>query len=535
VKPSVSKKKKVLIAVGVIAVAAVGLFALTAGSKGAASAPVQYITINKTSVSNSISASGVIESTDSVNVYSDLNYAVKEINVKVGDHVEAGQTLCTIDSKDLEDTIAQKLAAMQTSSAQSQQRIKSSQKKYNETKSNLAAGLNTQVNEAANRVVSAQRDLETAQQKLNDAKKHLDTNTDANLISARARVENAKLAFESAEKSYNDYKKDHKGENYDETMKAESRQLREKMQSAQIEYDAAKNALAALNTTTDENIADLEKAVATAQINYDNAVKDQKAILASVNQSLSDAADSITSDKLAADLTPQQKELEALQSKLAKCTVTAPHSGTVTAVYAKENAPAGGLMFVLEDTSALKMKVRIKESDIANVKTGMKAVIKADAISDKEFSGYLEKISPTSLKGKDGETVSSSNAEFEADVIITSKDSGLLIGMNGTADIILEEKNDVYAVPFDAITTDAQGKDIVYVAEQQKDGSYKATAVPVTLGIETDSNVEISGSDIKDGMKVITDGKAVQPGAKVNLATDSGPSAESDSSASQTE
>lgn len=528
-----SKKKKVLIAVGVVAVAAIGFFARTAGSKGAAAAPVQYTTISKTSLRNSISASGVVQSTDSVNVYSDLNYAVKEIKVKVGDHVEAGQTLCILDSSDLEDTIAQKLAAMQTTSAQSQQKIKSSQKKYNDAKSNLAAGLNTQVNDAANKVVAAQRDLETAQQKLSDAKKHLETNTDANLISARAQVESTRLAFERAEKEYNDYKKEHKGED-DEIVKDELRQRREAMEDAKILYEKAKDTLTALNTTNDENIAELEKAVATAQTNYDNAVQAQKAILASVNQDLSTAADSITSDKLAADMTPQEKELASLQNKLAKCTITAPRSGTITAIYAKENAPANGLMFVLEDTDALKMKVRIKESDIASVKTGMKAIVKADAISDKEFSGYLEKISPTSLKGKDGETVSSSNAEFEADVIITSKEPGLLIGMNGTADIITEEKNDVYTVPFDAVTTDAQGKDIIYVAEQQKDGSYKVKEIPVTIGLETDFSVEISGSEIKDGMKVISDSKAVMPGQTVTLEADAG-SAESDSSDSQTE
>jgi multidrug efflux pump subunit AcrA (membrane-fusion protein) len=435
----------------------------------------------------------------------------------------------------LEDSIAQKLAVMQTSSAQSAQKIKSSQKKYNETKSNLSGGLNAQVNTASDNVVSAQRALDTAQQKLSDAKKHLDTNTNAELISARARVESTRLVFESAEKSYNDYKEDHKGEDYDELMKEESRQLREKMQSAQVDYDAAKNSLAAMNTSTDENITDLEKAVTTAQISYDSAVKAQKAILASVNQDLSAAADGITSDKLAADMTAQQKELDSLQTKLAKCTVTAPHSGTVTAVYAKENAPAGGLMFVLEDTNALKMKVKIKESDVANLKPGMKAVVKADAIEGKEYSAYLEKIAPTSLKDKEGQTVSSSNAEFEADIVITSKEAGLLIGMNGSADIILEKKDGVYTVPFDAVTTDAQGKDIIYTADQQKDGSYKVSAVPVTTGLETDSSVEISGSGIKDGMKIIADSKTVKPGATVKLEAAPSSSTASGSSSGKTE
>lgn len=511
------KKKKIIIAVCVVAVAAIGVVSLLNGNRKGAAVSVPYAPLSKTSLRSTISASGVVQSNDSVNIYSDLNYAVKKINVKVGDRVSAGQVLCEIDSVDLQNSINQKIASIQTSAAQSNQRIKTSQKKYSDTKSNLSAGLNTQINSAADKVVSAQRDLETAQQKLTDAKKRLDTNTDSSLISAKSAVETARLDYESADKSYNDFKKDHKGEDISGDLQDESRKLREAMESAKVRYDAAKASLAAYYTTHDESIADLTKAVTTAQISYDSAVKAQKAAIASVNQDLIAAADSITSEKLSADQKAQQTELESLQTKLAKCSVTAPTSGTITAVYATENAPSGGLMFVIEDINALEMKIKIKESDIASVKPGMKAVVSADAIDGKKFDGVVGKISPTSLKDKEGKTVSSSNAEFEADITITSKDPALLIGMNGSAEIILQSKESVYSVPVDAVTTDPQGKDIIYSAVQQQDGSYKAVAVPVTLGIETDTNVEVSGSDLKDGLKIITDPKQTLPNQKIIL------------------
>lgn len=520
---SVKKKKKILIAVGVIVVAAVGAFAWHPWkSNTAAAVSVQSTALSKASISNTVSTSGVIQSTDSVNVYTDLTYSIKNVNVKVGDHVNAGDVLCVLDSQDLKDTIAQKLAALNTSSAQAAQKVKASEKTYNNTKSTLSAGLNTQINDAADKVVSAQQDLATAQQKLSDAKKHVDTNTDSALISAKSAVDSAQLNLDNATKTYNEYKKQYKEDLDVYEVKEQLHTYSNAIETAQLTLDTAKKALNALYTTTDEDVATYTKAVATAQTNYDSAVKAQKAILASVNQTLDTSADTIVSDKLSADQTSAQKELESLQTKLSKCSVTAPSSGTITVVNAVKNAPANGLLFVIEDTNGLKMTVKIKEYDVANVKTGMKAVIKADAISGKEFEGVLQKIAPTSLKGTDGKTASSTDAEFEADVLVTSKDSGLLIGMNGTADIVLEKKDSVYTVPFDAVTTDEQGKNIVYTATAQKNGTYKATAIPVTVGIETDSEVEISGSGLKDGQKIISDGKQIMPGAIVKFGTAAG-------------
>jgi len=512
------KKNKILVAAGIVAIAAIGVFVWHPWKANAAAAvSMQTTQLSKASISNIVSTSGVIQSTDSVNVYTDLTYSINQVNVKVGDHVNAGDVLCVLDSKDLNDSITQKMATIKTNAAQSTQKIKTSENTYDNTKNTLSAGLNTQINDAADKVVSAQQNLETAQQKLSDAKKHVDTNTDSSLISAKSSLDSAQLSLDSAQKAYNTAHDDYHDDD-SELNKETLDNARDKLNSAQLTYDTAKKTLNALNVTTDENLATYAQAVTTAQTNYDSALKSQKAILSSVNQSLDTSANSVATDKLSADQTTAQKELEALQAKLAKCSVTAPSSGTITAVYAVQNASANGLLFVIEDTSALKMVVKIKEYDIASVKTGMNAVIKADAISGKEFEGVLQRIAPTSLKGNDGKTESSTDAEFEADILVTSKDAGLLIGMNGTADIVLEKKDSVYTVPFDAVTTDAQGKNIIYTVTEQKDGTYKATSIPVTVGIETDSEIEISGSGLKDGLKIVSEGKQITEGSTVKLA-----------------
>lgn len=517
-----NRKKKILIAVAVVVVVAVAATAFLSGQKGSKIQSVQCTPLSKTSLSNTVSTTGVVESTDSLKVYTDLNYAVKTLPVKVGDKVSAGDVLCTLDSKDLQDTIAQKKAALSSSAALALQKIQASQKKYNDTSSTLNAGMNAQINAAQDKVTSAKHDLETAQQKQSDAEKHIQENLNTSLINAKNEVNSAKLKLDSATRDYNDVKKHLKDGDYAETDdEAEEKYLdpaRDALHSAQLAYDNAVKSLNAANTAADEERDQYAKATAAAQTAYDSAVKSLTATQTSVGQDLQTSKDDIITAKLSADDTASVKEVQALQTKLDKCTVKAPNAGTVTAVYAVQNAPANGLLFVIEDTGALKLTVKIKEYDIASVKEGMKAVVRADAISDKEFEGVLQRISPTSLKGTDGKTASSTDAEFEADVLVTSKDTSLRIGMNANADIILQKKDDVFAAPYDAVTTDASGKSIVYTPKAQKDGTYKVEAVSVTTGIETDSQEEISGDGLKEGMQIISDGKQVKPGMTVQVA-----------------
>nr|WP_319489688.1 HlyD family efflux transporter periplasmic adaptor subunit [uncultured Caproiciproducens sp.] len=516
------RKKIILITVAVVVVVAVAANAFLSSKKGSALPTVQCTPLSKASLSNTVSTSGVVESTGSVKVYTDLNYAVKTPPVKVGDKVSAGDVLCELDSKDLQDTIAQKKAALSSSAALALQKIQASQKKYSDTTSTLSAGLNAQINAAQDKVTSAKHDLETAQQKQSDAEKHIQENLNTSLINAKNEVNSAKLKLDSATRDYNDVKKHLKDGDYAETDdEAEEKYLdpvRDALHSAQLAYDNAQKSLNAANTAVDEERDQYVKATDAAQTAYNSAVKSLTATQTSINQDIQTTQEDVITAKLSADDTASVKELQALQTKLDKCAVKAPDAGTVTAVYAVQNAPANGLLFVIEDTGALKLTVKIKEYDIASVKEGMKAVVKADAISDKEFEGVLQKISPTSLKGADGKTASSTDAEFEADVLVTSKDTPLRIGMNASADIILEQKDDVFAVPYDAVTTDASGKSIVYIAKAQKDGTFKAEAISVITGIETDSEEEITGDGLKEGLQIIFDGKLVKAGMTLQVA-----------------
>ena len=564
------RKKKVLIVIGVLAAVAVGVMVFRPTDTGTIALPVELSPLQKTTLRSTISTNGNVESTDSVNVYTNLTYPVKDILVEVGDHVNEGDVLCVLDSEDLQQQITQKQLSLATASANNQQQIETNQKKYDDAMETLNAGLNTELNTAQQNVNDAKRKVDQAQKDLDAAKSKLDSNLNTELISAQSAYDTASTALGRAEKAlkdrrnklgsyYSDLERD-----YEEALKKYERavknddddveelkadvleckqaltdaeneadalymkgtetlsvdQLRRNVTDAQQAYDTAKQNLDAAKKAVDDQLGTYETELTTAKDAYNNALKAQKATQTAVTHGLEDNLQAIETSKLSADDRVQREELKNLQEQLGKCTVTAPVSGTITAVYATEGASPSGVMFQIENTDALQVDVKIKEYDVNTVKPNMAAIIKADATGDDEYEGYLEKVSPTAVRtpeSTDGNnTANSKDVEFDATVVVSSKETGLRIGMTARADIVTEQKENVFAVPYDAISTAADGSSVVYTVKEQEDGTTIAEAVPVTMGLETDYEVEISGDLLTEGMQIISDSKQIQPGMPVS-------------------
>ena len=194
-------------------------------------------------------------------------------------------------------------------------------------------------------------------------------------------------------------------------------------------------------------------------------------------------------------------------------------SGTVTAVYAKVGAPGSGLLFVVENTDDLVIKTELKEYDVASVQEGMPVQVKSDATGDRVFPASVSHIAPTAQKAADGSTQSSGSVEFDTEVRLDQPDSGLRVGMNVRMTVVTAERKGVWAVPYDALVTDAQGQTAVYVARPQgEEGSMVAVEVPVDTGLETDFYVEISSGQLAEGDLLLTQPAGILPGAPVTLA-----------------
>lgn len=376
-----------------------------------------------------------------------------------------------------------------------------------------------------------------------DAKAKWDDAVEAR-VQAQQEQLREKEAFQAIEATYNQAQTDLatvKSSIYGQTTSAQSAvaSAESGVASAEAQLDAAKDArngttlaqveqgIGSANRGVDS--AEVQEDVAKAQLDAakqsaESAKQQQEATKNAIEQQIDSLQDSLVGSQLAAESNRAQEiAIQKMQNTLEDASITAPVSGVVTAVYAKVGEPGNGLLFVVEDTESLKITTRIKEYDITNVQVGMPVTIKSDATGDKEISGTITYIAPAAVKSDTGSTQTSSNnsnVEFEAEVQVNDKDSGLRIGMNTRLTVLLEEKQDVFGVAYDSVVKKQDGTDVLYAVEPKstegKDAStYIVTEVPVTTGLETDFYIEVSGSNIQNGMSIVSDPQSVTPGMEV--------------------
>lgn len=298
-------------------------------------------------------------------------------------------------------------------------------------------------------------------------------------------------------------------------------ELQAALTAAQAEQTAAQAAVneaqAAYNSASGQGYS-LSLAVDSAYNGYVTALKSLDAAIASVETQLQSSENQLDSAKLSAQSARETRELtlEQLEGSLEDLVITAPASGTVTAVYATVGGPSTGLLFVIEDVEDLVVKTTIRSYDIGQVQEGMEVIIKSDATGDASFAGTVSFIAPASQKTATGDT-NTANEVFDAEVKVLSQDTGLRIGMSVRLNYVLEAETGVLAVPYDAVYTNASGQSCVMAARDQGNGKYILEEIPVTTGVESDVEVAISGPGIQAGLQVLNDPAGRQAGEVVTL------------------
>lgn len=261
---------------------------------------------------------------------------------------------------------------------------------------------------------------------------------------------------------------------------------------AEANYKSAKATYDSLNSS----MLNLESALRNAKTALDNAQATYEYTVSSQQNQYEGSRDNLKSARASAGVATQQQEnaVDTYQEQIEKGTLKAGISGTVTAINVKQgDTYAGGVIATIQDCSAFVVSAEIDEYDIADVKLGMKAVFKTDATRDEQLQGEVIFISPTPTQG--------SNVTYQVKVKINSPTDRLRLGMNAKLNIILRETADVLTVPYDAVQQDENGNDVVYVVTRTESGGITKAAVPVTVGVEGDYYVEVTG-DIQEGMEV---------------------------------
>ena len=277
------------------------------------------------------------------------------------------------------------------------------------------------------------------------------------------------------------------------------------LDKAELAYETQIATYNATLTTVDNTLADYSTNVETAWKNYQNAQTALAAAEKSVQDQLEGYENSLSSAQIGANKAASEEGLRQLQENLEDTRITAPCSGTVTAVYAEVGSAGSGLLFIIEDVDNLVVDTSVKGYDVGTVQTGMKVLIRSDATGSKEMEGILTKIAPTSTKNAMGQSDMTGDAVFAAEVEITSRDTGLRIGMEAQLDYIIAEEEHVLAVPYDAVYTDDAGQTCILIAVEQEDGRYLIQSLPVATGMDDDLDMVVSGNGVLEGLLVINE------------------------------
>lgn len=456
------KKKKWILAGGVLVLIVGGLGihsyskAKAAKERAAAMSQVETTQVTKQDLVDSISVTGTIASADSRDVSAIAsNVEVQTVNYKVGDYVNAGDTVVVLDSSDLE---------LKLTEAQNNQALST----YNENKSIETASESYQqaVEDGTDDYSKAVKNEAQAKEDLQDA--------EGDLSSAAQSLKRQEERVSELQASYDA-----------ETDTGKKAELQTELAAAKAEYTSRHQAYTAAKEA-EEKASD---AYETAAENLETASKQN-------DRNISNAADSLEKAQMQKTYSNDSSDqsIENYQEQIEACTVTAPISGVITAMNVEEGDTylgEGKVLFTVADEKNFIVSATVDEYDISNISKDMTAAVIVEALGDDELPAKVSFVSPVATTSNTG------SSSYTVEISLDEENTNLRIGMTAKASIVKDAVYDVLTVPYDCVTTDEDGNSTVTV-----DKNGEKTQVPVTVGMQSDYYVEISGDGIDEDTMV---------------------------------
>ena len=438
---------------------------------------VRTTTLQKTTLTDSVSVSGTVSSGSTASVTASdsvKTYKVTSVNVAVGDTVTKGQVIATLDTSDVE------------------KQIENAQESYGDSLDQAQTTYDQSVEDLATNLTQAQEDLDKAREDydtlgLTDRYNSM-VNPDTADMTIRELVEyyyglfaeeiaglentvaNLQIQLTQAQNDGN-------GERAQE-VQGQLTDYQNQLSIAKGQCSVPELGLQGFDTIKKyyDTIEQYRQALDKAQRAYDSAATSSSRQVDSAETKLEQA--SRTSDTLT-----------DLQSTLEDCTLTATMSGTITALNATVGSTCADTVATIQDTDGLTVEITVSADDVSELSTGMSCTVSSDATGDAEITGTLTQIDP----------VANDQGTFGAKVRVDTADSGLLIGIQAQVEIVQDVTENVFVVPIDAVATAEDGSSYVYRQTGGEGVDMTFEEVTVTTGASNDYYIEISGDDLAEG------------------------------------
>lgn len=255
-----------------------------------------------------------------------------------------------------------------------------------------------------------------------------------------------------------------------ESKSAEVTSINKRYETAQTNYAAAQKTAEEKKSAYEE----AKKEADSAKSSYKKATQEQEDTVRNAEESISDQEKNLENSRLNAITANSNEEdqVESLKEQIESCTIVAPVDGVVTALNVEAGEKfAGGDVVTVQDDTSFVVSATVDEYDIADVAKGMRVIVKTDATGEEELDGEITFVSPTPSTSSEGMGSSESTSGYPVEIKLNSTNERLRIGMTAKASIVLEESTDVFAVPYDAITTNEAGESVIYVIDEDTTGT----------------------------------------------------------------
>ena len=501
--------KKITAVVCVAAVAAAVL--LPKNSKKAVQASTQYMetALERRDITNTFSGSGTISAANTYTVKSLVKGTVLTADFEVGDTIEKGTVLYTIDSSDVA-----------TSVEKAQLALEQAQRSYDDTADaqyirSVIGGTVASIKVKAGDYVTAGQEIATvrddssllltlefpvadasgfavgqaAEVILNGTFETLSGTVQA--VAGTDTISSGNLLVRTVTIAV-------KNNGSLTTAQAASATINgvSALASARFDYQHQQTVTATTSGT-----------VAAVCVKEGTAIEANTAIVqlsgTELSRQVQSAADSLLNAQLS--MSDTQKQME-------NYTITSPISGTVIQKNVKAgdtvgtDTTASETLCTIYDLSYLEMTLNVDELEILSIKEGQTVTITADAISDRTFTGVVTSVSAAG-------TTTGGTTTYP--VTIRIDDTGdLLPGMNATAEIEVSSASNALAVPNGSVV---RGNYVLVT----KDSPSAANAVQdmtapdgyvyvkITTGTSDNDSIEVTGG-LQEGDTIAYDANAAE-------------------------
>ena len=501
--------KKITAVVCVAAVAAAVL--LPKNSKKAVQASTQYMetALERRDITNTFSGSGTISAANTYTVKSLVKGTVLTADFEVGDTIEKGTVLYTIDSSDVA-----------TSVEKAQLALEQAQRSYDDTADaqyirSVIGGTVASIKVKAGDYVTAGQEIATVR---DDSSLLLTLEFPAADASGFAVGQAAEVILNGTFETLSGTVQAVAG-----TDTISSGNLLVRTVTIAVKNNGSLTTAQAASATING-----VSALASARFDYQHqqtvtattsgtvaavCVKEGTAIEANtaivqlsgteLSRQVQSAADSLLNAQLS--MSDTQKQME-------NYTITSPISGTVIQKNVKAgdtvgtDTTASETLCTIYDLSYLEMTLNVDELEILSIKEGQTVTITADAISDRTFTGVVTSVSAAG-------TTTGGTTTYP--VTIRIDDTGdLLPGMNATAEIEVSSASNALAVPNGSVV---RGNYVLVT----KDSPSAANAVQdmtapdgyvyvkITTGTSDDDYIEVA-SGLQEGDTIAYDANAAE-------------------------